>query len=963
MRRVTLGSRLLIAGATVLAAAGVVAGYATDGAHPHDAGDHRHVAPGDIQDVAADPTLSRAGWTAVADSAHDGYPAGNVLDGNLDSIWHTPYGPGATPLPHTVTLDMKVNNVVSALRYLPRPGTNRGGTIGGYQIHVSADGATWGNPVATGTFADDAAEKMVPFPAVTARFVRLTATTEAGNRGPWATAAEINLNGNVAPTLSRAGWTAAADSAHDGYPAGNVLDGNLDSIWHTPYGPGATPLPHTVTLDMKTSNVVSALRYLPRPGTNRGGTIGGYQIHVSADGATWGNPVATGTFSDNAAEKIVPFTPKTGRYVRLTATTEAGNRGPWSSAAEINVNGKPSPTLDRTGWTVTADSQETRSANNWASNVLDGDLGTIWHTKYLGTVAPLPHVITIDTKASKVVSGLRYQPRLGANRNGTIGGFQIHVSADGATWGSPVASGTWADNEAEKVALFTPKTARYVRLTATTEAGNRGQWTTAAEINLVGDQPKLNPGVAGSWGATVGFPLVPVAVAQLPNGNVLTWAAADPYTSEPLGEGLTQTATYNVASGTVSHRTVAETDHDMFCPGTAALPDGRIMISGGSNAQKTTFYNPANDTWTSGADMTIPRGYQTSLTLSDGRVFTLGGSWSGGEGGKDAEVWSANEGWRTLPGVTAAPILTADPEGVYRSDNHAWLFAASNGRVFHAGPSKQMNWFDANGNGTQSSAGTRGDDQDAMNGDAVMYAPGKILTSGGAPAYGNSNATNNAYTIDINSGVTVTKVAPMAYRRAFHNSVVLPDGKVLVVGGQSYALPYTDTTSIMPAELWNPATNSFTTMAAMNVPRNYHSVALLLPDGRVFTGGGGLCGNCTTNHPDAQVFSPPYLFAADGSPAPRPAITSAPGTAGTGSSITVATDRTVSAFSLVRMGAVTHNINTDQRRIPLTATSVNGTSYTLAVPADRGTVVPGYYMLFAMDANGVPSVAKTVQIS
>jgi galactose oxidase len=283
--------------------------------------------------------------------------------------------------------------------------------------------------------------------------------------------------------------------------------------------------------------------------------------------------------------------------------------------------------------------------------------------------------------------------------------------------------------------------------------------------------------------------------------------------------------------------------------------------------------------------------------------------------------------------------------------------------VFQAGPSKAMNWYDTAGSGGTTPAGLRGDDQDAMNGNAVMYDVGKILTVGGAPAYQNANATANAYVVDINSGVTVRRVASMSYARAFHNSVVLPDGKVLVVGGEAYPVPFSDDTSVLYPELWDPATETFTTMAAMTVPRNYHSVAMLLPDGRVFSGGGGLCGSCSTNHPDGQIFTPPYLLNPDGTAVSRPSITKAPNTATAGSTITVATKRAVTRFALVRMGSATHSIDNDQRRIPLTPTSSSGTRYALSIPADRGVVLPGYYMLFALNSAGVPSVSRIIRIS
>ena len=147
----------------------------------------------------------------------------------------------------------------------------------------------------------------------------------------------------------------------------------------------------------------------------------------------------------------------------------------------------------------------------------------------------------------------------------------------------------------------------------------------------------------------------------------------------------------------------------------------------------------------------------------------------------------------------------------------------------------------------------------------------------------------------------------------------------------------------------------------MQVARNYHSFSLLLPDGRVLIGGGGLCGSCTTNHFDAQILTPPYLLNADGTAAPRPVIISAPANGTAGGTLAVSTD-TAASFALVRLSAVTHSINNDQRRIPLQISARNGNSYTLQLPADLGIILPGYYMLFALNANGVPSVSRTVRI-
>jgi len=189
---------------------------------------------------------------------------------------------------------------------------------------------------------------------------------------------------------------------------------------------------------------------------------------------------------------------------------------------------------------------------------------------------------------------------------------------------------------------------------------------------------------------------------------------------------------------------------------------------------------------------------------------------------------------------------------------------------------------------------------------------------------------------------------------------VLPNGEVFVIGGQTQPVPFSDSYSVLAAELWSPVLESFITVPPMQKPRNYHSVALLLPDARVLTGGGGLC-DCAGDHPDAEIYTPPYLLAADGSPASRPAITAAPASATWGSQIAVATDRAAAHFSLVRMASATHSVNTDQRRIPLSFTGTAG-NYQLGIPTDRGTVLPGNYMLFALDGSGVPSVARTINI-
>jgi galactose oxidase len=631
------------------------------------------------------------------------------------------------------------------------------------------------------------------------------------------------------------------------------------------------------------------------------------------------------------------------------------------------------PALQPEGWTAAAGDQ---LAGHPASAALDSDPATYWSSRPLSSTAALPQSITVDMRGAQTVSGLAYQPRQGARPDGAIGRFEVSVSADGVRFVT-VASGTWADTTTTKQVAIAPVSTRFVRLTALSFAAGSGSSVSAAGISLMGvpdvepvavkgaveaQALSTNPSVVGKWGPTIGFPLVPVAAALLPGNKLLTWSA-DQDLHFGNGKSVTQTAILDLTTGKVTQVTITATQHDMFCPGVAILANGDIMVTGGLSNSQTSIYDPTANSWTAGPPMHIGRGYQGMTLLSNGQAFVLGGSWSGGLGGKLGEVWSPAGGWRELASVPATPMYTADPQGVYRADNHGWFIATSGGRVLQAGPSKQMNWITTSGSGSITPAGRRGTSADAMNGNAVYYDAGKIITMGGAPAYQNSLATSRAYVINISTGTAkVTQVGSMHSPRTFANSVVLPDGEVVTIGGETYGVPFSDRDSVLNPELWNPGTGKFAIMAREAAPRNYHSVAILLPDGRVFSGGGGLCGSCATNHPDGQVFSPPYLFNANGTLRTRPVIKSAPATAAPGQTISVTTGSPVSGFSIVRYGEATHSVDNDQRRIRLSIVSSGG-AYKLTIPRDPGIALPGPYMLFALDSRGTPSVAKAISIT
>ncbi|EGY18588.1 hypothetical protein VD0002_g1730 [Verticillium dahliae] len=496
------------------------------------------------------------------------------------------------------------------------------------------------------------------------------------------------------------------------------------------------------------------------------------------------------------------------------------------------------------------------------------------------------------------------------------------------------------------------------------------------------ETPKGAAAKVGQWSDVIKLPLIPVAAYIVPAypepARMLFFSS---WGKDAFGgaSGKTQFGDYEFATGAVSDREVANTHHDMFCPGISQLEDGRVMVQGGSDAEAVSIYDPATNEFTRGPDMKVARGYQTSAIMSNGHVFTIGGAYAGSREAKNGEVFNPdNQEWTYLPGADVKPMMTTDHEGVWREDNHAWLFGWKNESIFQAGPSLDQHWYSTEGEGSVVKAGTR-DDDDAMCGVWAMYdaVAGKILSAGGAPEYTDSDATARAHITTIGEAFApsiVERVPDMASPRGFANAVVLPDGTVLVTGGQRRAVVFTNTDAVLTAELFNPTTKTWTQLAAAAVPRNYHSVSILLPDATVFTGGGGLCYvstiggstagcNKAADHADGEIFSPPYLLNDDGSAAPRPIISGlAQEAVSAGATLSFDVEGNVASFSLIRTGTVTHSVNSDQRRIPLKRFRAQNGKYTVTLPTDRGVLLPGYYYLFAISAKGVPSVAKSVHV-
>jgi hypothetical protein len=175
---------------------------------------------------------------------------------------------------------------------------------------------------------------------------------------------------------------------------------------------------------------------------------------------------------------------------------------------------------------------------------------------------------------------------------------------------------------------------------------------------------------------------------------------------------------------------------------------------------------------------------------------------------------------------------------------------------------------------------------------------------------------------------------------------------VLIVGGGTR---HKYTGPVRTAELYDPDTGTWTPMAAQQASRIYHSVALLLPDGRVLSAGQ----DYGSMQDYGEIYSPPYLFKGA-----RPTISSAPSTAAYGSTLSIGSAQAtgIRSVSLIRPGSVTHDLDTEQRMVPLSFTA-SGSTISVTVPTNRNLLPPGYYMLFIVDGNGVPSVARWVRVS
>ena len=537
--------------------------------------------------------------------------------------------------------------------------------------------------------------------------------------------------------------------------------------------------------------------------------------------------------------------------------------------------------------------------------------------------------------------------------------------------------------------------------------------------------------VIGEFGPTTTLPLVAVHLSVLPNRKVLFWGrdfvrdGNGNIVETPNGEAKQMTGRSEAFvwdSATNTSQRVDNMTANLFCAGHSFLPDGRLFVSGGHahadfdalGETQTNIFDYRDNSWVRGTDMAQGRWYPYHVTLGTGEPLIMAGTyWSNAPNLPPAAASNLVPQIYTPAYETTFPFKNLSPPPLNRLSVYPFLHLLSDGEVFQA-----QSGFVRVGSQTFSDKLSRSLDPVANDwddlpstllphaiGSSAFLGDDKVMMVGGYDRInaGETHLRNvpskgaevGTYIPGNPSNATWTAVASMKFPRTYHTTTVLPNGKVLVTGGVSCPgannIESYDNSGVrcsagqvMSAEMWDPLTDTWTTMAAQKEIRAYHSVAALLPDGRVLVGGGGLPGAVgetgvlgnlivdaeirTPNamglgHNNVEIYSPPYLFNANGTLATRPTITSYPDRVTYGQNYVIGTSGagTQPKVSLVRLSSVTHGFNQDQRVVPLQPTVVGGSLH-VTIPGSPNQLPPGYYMLFVMNNSGVPSIAEMVRV-
>lgn len=478
----------------------------------------------------------------------------------------------------------------------------------------------------------------------------------------------------------------------------------------------------------------------------------------------------------------------------------------------------------------------------------------------------------------------------------------------------------------------------------TTSTEPMGTWTTPEDtIDIMIHSALLNTGKVLMWGILQGAPDPPPL-----------WTPAKLY--DPLTDTITDVSTNFPA--------------DVVCGAQSMLPDGDVIVTGGTivptvigggGLANTTLFHPASETWSQSGPMNYPRWYPTSVELGNGQILELSGhDQTGVTSVVQMETYDQTTGaWTVLPSSADDP--DPGPEFLYpRMD------LLPSGNVFKSAPAEQAGLFNPTTNTWAKLAKMNFGDR-YYTGHVLIPGTSKVMVVGGTPTNANgggTTATNTTETIDLSQGSPKwTYGANLNIGRYNHMLLFLADGSLVVVGGNNGGGHYTG--PVQAAEIYSFATKQWSLMASQVGVRAYHSVAVLLPDGRVWSAG-STSGNTWYNNGQPlptynhyfEIFSPPYLY--NGA---RPTITASPATISYGQPFTITTPDAdnITSVALVMPSGNTHADDMQQRYVPLQFTVGTG-SITAGAPANGNVAPPGYYMLVIVNNNGVPSVMPFVQL-
>jgi len=382
--------------------------------------------------------------------------------------------------------------------------------------------------------------------------------------------------------------------------------------------------------------------------------------------------------------------------------------------------------------------------------------------------------------------------------------------------------------------------------------------------------------------------------------------------------------------------------------------------------EKSYVFNPATEAYEKVSNLTLARWYPTLVGLSDGRVLAVSGLDRFGRiiQGNNEVYTPATRTWSEEPRLKRTfptyPALFLMPEGnLFYSGSNAGYGSATVGRT--------PGIWNLQNNTFKVVPGLR-DPNEMETSASVLLPPAqaqKYMVTGGGGVGNSPLSTRRTDIADLATPEPRFHPGPeLSQPTRYPNAVITPDNKVIITGGaKTYRAEHES--DIFECHVYDPVTNKLTRLADPTVGRNYHSEALLLPDGRIVTlGGNPLYGNKSDTTPGffeqrIEIYSPPYLYHGQ-----RPVITGGPQTVNRGETVHFSTTdaNAIQSVSLIRPSAITHVTDSEQRSIALDGLAIAG-GITVTIPTSTGLVPSGWYMLFVTNAQDTPSEARWVHVS